>query len=176
MGKRVCTCVSYHFLVYLSQMFMCTIVIMHCPSVNFYFWLLQNRTFLFDWSQRGMGGKKGDVGREGKIGKFCLLCSEKGGGTRGARRVRDLPLSTRALMVLRCKIHFYASLLWQGSCRDLYIIIKNGNGTFMKARDSVYDGSRDNPLNLEGIRTSQIFTVCNTGERSEPEFFLIKIR
>ena len=36
---------------------------------------------------------------------------------------------------------------------------KYGNGTFMIARDSVYDGSRDNPLNLEVIRIFQIFTL-----------------
>ena len=30
----------------------------------------------------------------------------------------------------------------------------------MIARDSVYDGSRDNPLNLEVIRIFQIFTLC----------------
>ena len=29
----------------------------------------------------------------------------------------------------------------------------------MKARDSVYDGRRDNPLNFEVIRTFQIFTL-----------------
>ena len=28
---------------------------------------------------------------------------------------------------------------------------KHGNSTFMKAKDSVYDGRRDNPLNLEVI-------------------------
>ena len=36
---------------------------------------------------------------------------------------------------------------------------KHGNGTFMNARDSVYDGRRDNPLNLEMIRIFQIFTL-----------------
>ena len=42
----------------------------------------------------------------------------------------------------------------------------------MKARDSVYNGRRDKPLNLEVIRIFQIFTqynVCDTGERNEPE-------
>ena len=29
----------------------------------------------------------------------------------------------------------------------------------MKARDSVYDGRRDNPLNLEVIQIFQIFTM-----------------
>ena len=37
---------------------------------------------------------------------------------------------------------------------------KHGNGTFMKARDSVYEGGRDNPLNLEVMRIFLIFTLC----------------
>ena len=54
---------------------------------------------------------------------------------------------------------------------------KPGNGTFIKARYSVYDGRRDNPWNLEVIRIFQIFyTMYNTGEWNEPEFFFIKIR
>ena len=43
---------------------------------------------------------------------------------------------------------------------------KHGNGTFMKARDSVYDGRRGNPLNLD---FSNIYIIYNTGERSETE-------
>ena len=52
--------------------------------------------------------------------------------------------------------------------------IKHGNGTFMKARDSVYDRRMDNPLNLDELYF-QVFTLCKTGERSEPEK-IIKIR
>ena len=37
---------------------------------------------------------------------------------------------------------------------------EHGNGTFIKARYSVYDGRRDNPLNLEVIRIFQIFSPC----------------
>ena len=51
---------------------------------------------------------------------------------------------------------------------------EHGNGTFMKARDSVYDGRRDNPLNLELILFFYIYTLFNTGERSEPEKKKIK--
>ena len=39
----------------------------------------------------------------------------------------------------------------------------------MKPRDSVHDGRRGNPLNMEMIRIFQTFTLYNTGERSEPE-------
>ena len=46
----------------------------------------------------------------------------------------------------------------------------------MKDKDSVYVGRRDIPLNLEVIRIFQIFTPCNSGDRSEPEFFFIKVR
>ena len=49
---------------------------------------------------------------------------------------------------------------------------KHGNGTFMKARDSVYDGIRDNPFNVEVIRIFfflNIYTMYNTGERNKPE-------
>ena len=47
---------------------------------------------------------------------------------------------------------------------------KHGNGTFTKARDSVYDGRRDNSSKLEVIRICQFFsTIYNTGMRSEPE-------
>ena len=37
---------------------------------------------------------------------------------------------------------------------------KHGNGTFMKARDSVYEGRRDNSFSLEVIRICQIFILC----------------
>ena len=40
---------------------------------------------------------------------------------------------------------------------------KHGNGTFLKFRDSVYDGRRDNPLSLEVIRVEQIFTKLASG-------------
>ena len=40
----------------------------------------------------------------------------------------------------------------------------------MKARDSVYDGRRDNPFELGGDSDFSNFnTMYNTGERSEPE-------
>ena len=40
----------------------------------------------------------------------------------------------------------------------------------MKARDSVYDGRRDNPFELVGDSDFSNFnTMFNTGERSEPE-------
>ena len=35
---------------------------------------------------------------------------------------------------------------------------KHGNGTFMKARDSMYEGRGANPLNLKVIRIFEIFT------------------
>ena len=46
------------------------------------------------------------------------------------------------------------------------------NGTFMKARDSVNDGRRDNPFELgSDSEFANIYTMYNicTGERSEPE-------
>ena len=48
---------------------------------------------------------------------------------------------------------------------------KHGNSTFInKARDSVYDGRRDNPFELGGDSNFSNFkTMLNTGERSEPE-------
>ena len=48
---------------------------------------------------------------------------------------------------------------------------KRGNSTFInKARDSVYDGRRDNPFELGGDSDFSNFnTMFNTGERSEPE-------
>ena len=49
---------------------------------------------------------------------------------------------------------------------------KHGNSTFInKARDSVYDGRRDNnPFELGGDSDFSNFnTMFNTGERSEPE-------
>ena len=47
---------------------------------------------------------------------------------------------------------------------------RHGNGTFVKARDSMYDRRRDNPLTLEVIRIFlNIYTLYNTGERSEQE-------
>ena len=47
---------------------------------------------------------------------------------------------------------------------------KHGNDIFMKPRDSVHDGRRGNPLNMEMIRIFQTFYIIyNTGERSEPE-------
>ena len=48
---------------------------------------------------------------------------------------------------------------------------KHGNSTFInKARDSVYDGRRDNPFELGGDSDFSNFnTMFNTDERSEPE-------
>ena len=47
---------------------------------------------------------------------------------------------------------------------------KRRDYTFMNAMDSVYDGRRDNPWNLEMIWIfTNIYTMYNTGEPSEPE-------